>query len=101
MSTNRLVHAITWVNALGVGPRLNIRNLDAHFKSGVLLCVILERVARPKPVFTALNYRPLAKRMALANLEMVRLLSAQSPHCVVFCHCAASRFGCVSRWCWL
>ena len=71
-SSNRLVHAITWANALNVGPRLSIRNLSDHFRSGVLLCVLLERVARPKPVFASLNYRPLARRVAIANLEMVR-----------------------------
>ncbi len=70
-SPNRLVHALTWVNALELGPKLTLRNMPDHFRSGVLLCRLLERVVRPKPDLTTLHCRPLARRQAISNLEMV------------------------------
>jgi hypothetical protein len=73
-SPNRLVLALAWLNALGLTqPPVTVRNLAASFKTGVLLCNLLERVMRPKPTF-AVHLRPLARRMAIDNLEMVRRL---------------------------
>jgi hypothetical protein len=71
--STRSAHAVAWVNSLGLGPRIEggSRGLCAAFRTGALLCALLERVVKPKPTFGTVVSRPLARKQALANIEQV------------------------------
>jgi hypothetical protein len=71
-SPNRVAYAVGWLNTLGVASaRVTVKNCGEMFKTGELLCSLLERLVRPKPVFTGLTTRPLARKLCLVNLEQV------------------------------
>ena len=71
--STRSLHALAWVNSMGLAPFIEggLKGLCSAFKSGVLLCNLLERVVKPKPMFVSLVGRPLARKQALANIEQV------------------------------
>ena len=71
--SNRGVHAVAWVNSLDVGPAIGagVAALAAALRSGVLLCALLDRVVKPRPDLHGVVARPLARKQAIANLELV------------------------------
>ncbi len=85
----RAAHAVAFINTLGVAsPALTLEGAPEQLRSGVLLCNVLDRVLRPKPNLLGMHSRALVRKLAIANLELVRVrvcACASLPFCVLAC----------------